>query len=232
LFKPNKNLVNLSEGRFVVPIGSLGIKLGMTQIFDEKNACIPVTLIKVEPCIVTQIKTIDNDGYDAVQLGFDLSGNANQSLRKIKSTKALEGHLKKSSALNCRYLKEYRINQPDQFKLGQKFDITNFSSVQYVDIRGKSIGKGFAGTVKRYGFGRGPMTHGSKNHREPGSIGAGSTPGRVYPGKRMAGRLGGRQTTIKRLSVLRVDAKENLLLVKGAIPGKPGNLINLIPYTN
>lgn len=214
-----------------MPIGSLGIKVGMTQIFDEKNACIPVTLIKVGPCIVTQIKTIDSDGYNAVQLGFDLSPNKNQSVNKIKSNKALEGHLKKSGGSNSRYLKEYHFNQPEQFQLGQKFDITNFSTVQYIDVRGKSIGKGFAGTVKRHGFGRGPMTHGSKNHREPGSIGAGTTPGRVYPGKRMAGRLGGKQTTIKRLSVLRVDAKENLLVVKGAIPGKPGNLINLSPCT-
>lgn len=212
-----------------MPIGSLGIKVGMTQIFDEKNVCIPVTLIKVEPCVVTQIKTLDRDGYNAVQLGFEINQNTSQSNKKLKLTKALEGHLKKSGSLKCTYLKEFTINQPEEFQLGQKFDIETFSTVKYVDVRGKSIGKGFAGTVKRHGFGRGPMTHGSKNHREPGSISAGSTPGRVFPGKRMAGRLGGKQTTIKRLAVLKVDQKENLLLVKGAIPGKSGNLVNLRP---
>nr|YP_009550327.1 ribosomal protein L3 [Characiopsis acuta]QAA11264.1 ribosomal protein L3 [Characiopsis acuta] len=210
-------------------IGSLGIKVGMTQIFDEKNACIPVTLIKIGPCIVTQIKTIASDGYNAIQLGFDISQNNKYGLKKLSTTKALQGHLKKSGVPDCHYLKEYQVNQPENFELGQKFDITNFSSAQYVDVRGKTIGKGFAGTVKRYHFGRGPMTHGSKNHREPGSIGAGTTPGRVYPGKRMAGQLGGKQITLKRLTVLRVDQEENLLVVKGSVPGKPGNLISLTP---
>lgn len=210
-------------------IGSLGIKVGMTQIFDEKNACIPVTLIKIGPCTVTQIKTIDSDGYNAIQLGFDISQNNKHGLKKLKSTKALGGHFKKSGTATCDYLKEYHVTRPEDFELGQKFDITNFLTVQQVDIKGKTIGKGFAGTVKKYNFGRGPMTHGSKNHRAPGSIGAGSTPGRVYPGKRMAGRMGGKQITTKRLTVLRVDQDENLLLVKGSIPGKPGNLVNLIP---
>lgn len=210
-------------------IGSLGIKVGMTQIFDEKNACIPVTLIKIGPCIVTQIKTMASDGYNAIQLGFGISQNNKYGLKKLSTTKALQGHLKKSGTSDCHYLKEYHVSQPENFELGQRFDITNFSSVQYVDVRGKTIGKGFAGTVKRYGFGRGPMTHGSKNHREPGSIGAGSTPGRVYPGKRMAGQLGGKQITLKRLTVLRVDQEENLLVVKGSVPGKPGNLISLTP---
>jgi len=143
--------------------------------------------------------------------------------------KPLEGHLKKSGALNSRYLKEYHVTRPEEFELGQTFDITNFSANQSIDVRGKSIGKGFAGTVKRHNFGRGPMSHGSKNHREPGSIGAGSTPGRVYPGKRMAGRLGGKPTTLKRLTILRVDTEENLLVVKGSVPGKPGNLLSLTP---
>lgn len=207
-------------------IGSLGIKVGMTQIFDEKNASIPVTLIKIGPCTVTQIKTVPTDGYNAVQLGFDLS---KKKIEKCSLNKALEGHLKKSGALNSRYLKEYHVNKPEEFELGQTFDVTNFSTNQFIDVRGKSIGKGFAGTVKRHNFSRGPMSHGSKNHREPGSIGAGSTPGRVYPGKRMAGRLGGKPTTLKRLAILRIDPKENLLVVKGSIPGKPGNLLSLTP---
>ena len=207
-------------------IGSLGIKVGMAQIFDEKNVSIPVTLIKIGPCTVTQIKTIPTDGYNAVQLGFDLS---KKKTEKRSLNKALEGHLKKSGALNSRYLKEYHVIKPEEFELGQTFDVTNFSTNQFIDVRGKSIGKGFAGTVKRYNFARGPMSHGSKNHRAPGSIGAGSTPGRVYPGKRMAGRLGGKPTTLKRLAILRIDAEENLLVIKGSVPGKPGNLLSLTP---
>lgn len=223
--------MSLSEGRFVVSIGSLGIKVGMTQIFDEKNASIPVTLIKIGPCTVTQIKTVPSDGYNAVQLGFDLSKKkaADNQNKKRSLNKALEGHLKKSGAVNSRYLKEYHVTRPEEFELGQTFDITNFSPNQFIDVRGKSIGKGFAGTVKRHNFSRGPMSHGSKNHREPGSIGAGTTPGRVYPGKRMAGRLGGKPTTLKRLAILRIDADENLLVVKGSVPGKPGNLLSLTP---
>lgn len=229
-----RNLVSLLEGRFVVPIGSLGIKVGMTQIFDEKNVSIPVTLIKVGPCTVTQIKTVTTDGYNAIQLGFGLSETRSEIKRGLKKSlqnKPVQGHLKKSGMKNCSYLKEYHVTKPEDFVLGQTFDVTNFSESKFVDVKGKTIGKGFSGTVKRHNFGRGPMSHGSKNHRAPGSIGAGSTPGRVYPGKRMAGRLGGKPVTMKRLSILRVDKDENLLVVKGSVPGKPGNLINLIPYT-
>jgi large subunit ribosomal protein L3 len=206
-----------------VSLGSIGVKVGMTQIFDEKNVCIPVTLIKVGPCIVTQIKTKDKDGYNAIQLAF---GFENQTK---SSNLPLKGHLAKAGITNCKHLREYYTEKPEEFQPGQKFDITNFESGQYVNIRGKSIGKGFSGTVKKYNFGRGPMTHGSKNHRAPGSIGAGSTPGRVYPGKRMAGRLGGKSVTLKRLPILRVDTNENVLVVKGSVPGKTGNLLNLMP---
>nr|YP_009551025.1 ribosomal protein L3 [Pseudellipsoidion edaphicum]QAA11962.1 ribosomal protein L3 [Pseudellipsoidion edaphicum] len=215
-----------------MPIGSLGIKVGMTQIFDEKNVSIPVTLIKVGPCTVTQIKTITTDGYNAVQLGFGLSearSEIKKGLKKSLQKKPLQGHLKKSGLTNCSYLKEYHVNKPEDFVLGQTFDIDSFSTSTVVDIKGKTIGKGFTGTVKKHNFGRGPMSHGSKNHRAPGSIGAGSTPGRVYPGKRMAGRLGGKPITIKNLSILKVDKDENLLLVKGSVPGKLGNLLNIIP---
>lgn len=217
-----------------MPIGSLGIKVGMTQIFDEKNVSIPVTLIKVGPCTVTQIKTVTTDGYNAIQLGFGLSQTRSEikaGLKKSLQNKPIQGHLKSSGMTNCSYLKEYHVNKPEDFVLGQTFDITNFSTMKFVDVKGKTIGKGFTGTVKKYNFGRGPMSHGSKNHRAPGSIGAGSTPGRVYPGKRMAGRLGGKPITLKGLSILRVDKDENLLVVKGSVPGKPGNLLNLIPYT-
>lgn len=203
-------------------IGSIGVKVGMTQIFDEKNICIPVTLIKVGPCVVTQIKTVDKDGYNAVQLGFGFDNNKPANL-------PLKGHLAKAGITNCQHLREYYIEKPEDFETGQKFDITNFQIGQYISIRGRSIGKGFSGTVKKYKFGRGPMSHGSKNHRAPGSIGAGTTPGRVFPGKRMAGRLGGKSITIKRLPILKVDANENVIVVKGSVPGKTGNLLNLIP---
>ena len=195
----------------------------MTQIFDEKNDCIPVTLIKIGPCVITQIKTVATDGYNAVQLAFGINK------KKKQANLPLSGHLAKSGIKNCHYIREYHVEKPEEYQRGQIFDIENFQSGQYVNICGKTIGKGFAGTVKRYHFARGPMSHGSKNHRAPGSIGAGTTPGRVYPGKRMAGRLGGKSITIKRLPILRIDKDENLLVVKGSLPGKPGNMLNLLP---
>lgn len=221
------------EKNFVVPIGSLGIKVGMGQIFDEKNLCVPVTLIKIGACVVTQIKTVIHDGYNAVQIGFIFENSQPSLTRGIRTNKIqnrpLQGHLKKSGVLNCSYLREYLVDEPENFTVGQTIDINQFASGQFLDVQGQTIGKGFAGTVKKYNFGRGPMSHGSKNHRAPGSIGAGSTPGRVYPGKRMAGRLGGKAVTIKRLPILRVDSDANLLIVKGSVPGKPGNLLNLLP---
>jgi large subunit ribosomal protein L3 len=212
-----------------VRIGSLGIKIGMTQIFDvDKNIAIPVTLIKVGPSIVTQIKTKENDGYNAIQLGFGFILNNNESTY-TRTNKPEKGHLKPSNVSSCSYLCEYRVQDLDQYSIGQIIDIGMFESGQLVDVIGKTIGKGFCGTVKRYNFGRGPMSHGSKNHREPGSIGAGSTPGRVYPGKRMAGRKGGTQTTIKNLQIIKINAEEGVIAVHGAIPGKSGNLVNLVP---
>jgi large subunit ribosomal protein L3 len=214
-----------------VSIGILGNKIGMTQIFDEKGLAIPVTLIKVGPCVITQIKNLSTDGYNAVQLGFSLLSDKMEELKKEKLNKPQLGHFKKAGTPFCKYVREYRIDEPNNFSLGQKIDSNNFSCGQLIDVCGKSIGKGFAGTVKRYKFGRGPMTHGSKNHRAPGSIGSGTTPGRVYPGKRMAGRLGGKNTTVKRIKILKIDSKENILVVKGAVPGKPGNLVSIKPST-
>ncbi|OWY67950.1 50S ribosomal protein L3 [cyanobacterium TDX16] len=203
-------------------IGILGTKLGMTQVFDETGKAIPVTVVQAGPCVVTQIKTKQTDGYTAIQVGF-------KEVKPKALSKPELGHLTKSSAPALRHLHEYRLDNTSEYTLGQEITADIFNSGQIVDVSGNSIGRGFAGYQKRHNFGRGPMSHGSKNHRLPGSIGAGTTPGRVYPGKRMAGRLGGSQVTIRKLTVVRVDAERNLLLIKGAVPGKPGALLNVVP---
>jgi len=201
-------------------IGILGTKLGMTQIFDDSGLAIPVTIIKAGPCTITQIKTIDTDGYNSVQLGYL------ETQSKLLNKPEL-GHLRKTGSPPLKHLKEYRVESSPSAPLGSMLSVDLFSVGDKISVTGKTIGKGFAGTVKRHNFTRGPMTHGSKNHREPGSIGMGTTPGRVYPGKRMAGRLGGKQTTIKNLQVVLINLENNLLVVKGAIPGKLGNLLSI-----
>ena len=201
-------------------IGILGTKLGMTQIFDDSGLAIPVTIIKAGPCTITQIKTIDTDGYNSVQLGYL------ETQSKLLNKPEL-GHLRKTGSPPLKHLKEYRVESSPNASLGSVLSVDSFSIGDKISVTGKTIGKGFAGTVKRHNFTRGPMTHGSKNHREPGSIGMGTTPGRVYPGKRMAGRLGGKQTTIKNLQVVLINLENNLLVVKGAIPGKLGNLLSI-----
>ena len=203
-------------------VGLLGNKIGMTQIFDEAGNIIPVTILKVGPCVVTQIKTQSTDGYDAVQIGY---GNV--------PSKALTqpelGHLQKSNIQPLKYLKEFKVTEEDEFSIGQILNVESFSPGQFVNIRGKSIGKGFSGLEKRHNFTRGPMTHGSKNHRAPGSIGMGTTPGRVLPGKKMAGQLGNKIITVKKLKVIQTNLEENVLVIKGSVPGKPGNLLSIIP---
>ena len=207
-----------------MPLGILGNKIGMTQIVDELGNLVPVTILRAGPCTVTQIKTAETDGYNAVQLGYA------QVSSKILNKPQI-GHLEKVGVPLLRYLHEYKVSDTNELILGQNLGVDIFEAGNLVDVTGKSIGKGFAGLQKRHNFGRGPMTHGSKNHRAPGSIGAGTTPGRVYPGKKMAGQLGAKQVTIKKLKVLIVDAENNLIIVKGAVPGKPGNLISIQPYT-
>ena len=207
-----------------MPLGILGNKIGMTQIVDELGNLVPVTILRAGPCTVTQIKTAETDGYNAVQLG------SAQVSSKILNKPQI-GHLEKVGVPLLRYLHEYKVSDTNELTLGQNLGVDIFEAGNLVDVTGKSIGKGFAGLQKRHNFGRGPMTHGSKNHRAPGSIGAGTTPGRVYPGKKMAGQLGAKQVTIKKLKVLIVDAENNLIIVKGAVPGKPGNLISIQPYT-
>ena len=203
-------------------VGLLGNKIGMTQIFDESGNIIPVTILKVGPCVITQVKTLEKDGYNAIQVGY---GNvSNKAL-----TQPELGHLQKSKIQPLKYLKEFRTSDDNEFEIGQILNVDAFSEGQLVNVRGKTIGKGFSGLQKRYNFARGPMTHGSKNHRQPGSIGMGTTPGRVLPGKRMAGQLGNKIATIQKLKVIQINTEENILVIKGSVPGKPGNLLSIVP---
>ena len=203
-------------------IGLLGNKIGMTQIFDETGHIIPVTILKVGPCRVTQIKTKLKDGYNAIQIGY-----GNTSMKSL--TQPQLGHLQKSNISPLKYLKEFHVDNNQELTIGQTLTVDLFLSEQFVDIKGKTIGKGFTGLQKRHNFTRGPMTHGSKNHRAPGSIGMGTTPGRVLPGKKMSGQLGNKLTTVKKLKVVQINLEENILIIKGAVPGKPGNLLTIIP---
>ncbi len=203
-------------------LGVIGKKLGMTQIFDEQGLAIPVTVIKVDQIVVIQVKTIETDGYNAIQVGT-------VAAKEKHLTKAQIGHVKKNDLSNFRYLQEFRVDNPQDYKVGQEIDLSVLADVQKVDVVGQSIGKGFQGTVKRWNFGRGPMGHGSKNHREPGSIGAGTTPSRVIKGKRMAGNMGNERVTITKLKVVKVDADNKLVLIKGSVPGCEGRLVTITP---
>ncbi len=205
-------------------VGILGTKLGMTQVFDETGNAIPVTVIQAGPCVITQIKTEQTDGYSSVQVGYG-------EVKEKALNRPKLGHLQKSGATPVRHLREYRVSNTGEFELGQALAADRFEAGQLIDVSGISIGKGFAGNQKRNNFRRGPMSHGSKNHRAPGSTGAGTTPGRVYPGKKMAGRMGNEKVTVRKLSVVRVDSDRNLLLVKGGVPGKAGTLLNITPAT-
>jgi len=203
-------------------IGILGKKLGMSQLFDDQGRAVPVTLIEAGPCRITQLKSSATDGYSAVQIGFS-------EIREKLINKPAKGHLSKSGDGLLRYLREYRVDALDGFEIGSSITVGDFEAGQKVDVSGDTMGRGFAGYQKRHGFSRGPMSHGSKNHREPGSTGAGTTPGRIYPGKRMAGRYGGKKITTRGLMILKVDSDLNLLVVKGSVPGKPGSLLNIRP---
>jgi large subunit ribosomal protein L3 len=196
-------------------IGLIGRKVGMTQVFQADGTMIPVSVVFVEPNTVTRVRTPERDGYMAVQLGIEPSG---------KLTKPELGQLKDLPKVAV--IKEFRLEGSDEaFTVGQKFDVTMFEPGDIVDVSGVSKGKGFSGHIKRHHFKRGPKTHGSDHHRAPGSIGPGTTPGRVYKGMRMAGHMGNQMATVKKLRVVRADAERNLLLVKGAVPGAPNGLL-------
>ena len=192
----------------------------MTQIFNKKGSSIPVTILQLGPCIVTQIKDVKSDGYQAVQVGY-------LEVNKNKLKKPELGHLNKTNTPALKYLHEYRVNSLNNIQVGQILTVEEFKVGHLVKISGLSIGKGFTGYQKKHHFSRGPMTHGSKNHRQPGSIGAGTTPGRVFPGKKMAGRMGHNKVTIKNLQIIDIHPEENIIIVKGAIPGKRGSIISL-----
>ena len=197
-------------------IGLIGRKVGMTQIFQADGTMIPVSVVAVEPNTVTRLRTPERDGYTAVQLGIEESS---------KLTKPELGQLKSLPKVGV--IREFRLEGKDdtEYTVGQKLDVTLFAAGDIVDVTGVSKGKGFSGHIKRHHFKRGPKTHGSDHHRAPGSIGPGTTPGRVYKGMRMAGHMGDERATVKKLRVVRADAERNLLLVKGSVPGSLNGLI-------
>ncbi|MBP7211295.1 50S ribosomal protein L3 [bacterium] len=203
-------------------LGVIGKKLGMTQIFDESGLAIPVTVIKVDPIVVTQVKTKESDGYNAIQVGT-------VAAKEKHLSKAEQGHFKKNKLDNFRHLQEFRVENPADYQVGQNIELSVLDNIEKVDVTGHSIGKGFQGTVKRWNFGRGPMGHGSKNHREPGSIGAGTTPGRVIKGKHMAGNMGNERVTITKLKLVKVDSEKSLVLIRGSVPGCEGRLVTIKP---
>jgi large subunit ribosomal protein L3 len=199
--------------------GILGEKLGMTQVFDENNRIVPVTVVKAGPCVVTQIRTQEKDGYTAVQLAYG-------QIDPRKVTKPVAGHFKAANVTPRRHLVELRTDAVDGYEVGQEITAETFAEIATVDVTGTTKGKGFAGVMKRHGFSGVSASHGAhRNHRKPGSIGACATPGRVFKGLRMAGRMGGDTQTTQSLKVYKVDAENGLLLIKGAIPGPKGGLV-------
>ncbi|EYU37387.1 hypothetical protein MIMGU_mgv1a013441mg [Erythranthe guttata] len=205
-------------------IGVMATKLGMMSFFDPSGVVIPVTVVGFrEGNIVTQIKTEATDGYDAVQVGY-------RRIRDRKLTKPEMGHLEKSGIIPLRHLQEFRLQSIEGFQPNQRLSVEElFKEGDLVDVSGTTIGKGFQGGIKRHNFRRGPMSHGSKSHRQLGSIGAGTTPGRVYPGKKMPGRMGGTKTKIRKLKIIKIDTDLNIVMINGALPGKPGNLLRITP---
>ncbi|MCE5285001.1 MAG: 50S ribosomal protein L3 [Pelosinus sp.] len=200
--------------------GILGKKLGMTQIFTAEGKVIPVTVLEAGQTVVLQNKTVENDGYNAVQLGFG-------TVKDKKVTKPMQGHFAKAGAKPVKFIREVRLADASEFAVGQVIGVDVFADGELVDITGTSKGKGFAGSIKRHNFRRGPMAHGSKSHREPGSIGPRMSGGggKVFKGKKLPGRMGGQQVTVQRLTIAKVDSERNLLLVKGAVPGPKGSLV-------
>ena len=190
----------------------LGKKIGMTTVFSATGELVPVTVVQVGPCVVTQIKTIETDGYNSLQLGFD-------EKKVEKLTKPIAGHLKKVTDKGFRVLREFRTDAVAEIEAGAVISVDVFSIGEKVNVSGISKGRGFQGTIKRHGFHRGPETHGSRNHRAPGSIGNSAWPGRVIKGKKMPGHMGVDRNTVKNLTIMDIKHDENLLLIKGAVPG-------------
>jgi len=203
----------------------LAKKIGMTQVFSENGELIPVTILEAGPCLVVQKKTMENDGYSALQLGFkDTKVN---SRGNAKINKPDKGHFDKSSLAYKKHLKEFKLEDCENYEVGSEIKADIFMSGEKVDISGISKGKGFQGSIKRHGHSRGPMSHGSKYHRGVGSLSSGTTPGRVKKGKRLPGHMGSVKITVQNLEIVRADADRNLILVKGAVPGTKGALLSI-----
>ncbi len=198
----------------------LATKVGMTQIFNENGSLIPVTVLQATPNVVTQVKTVENDGYAAVQVGFG-------EIREVLVNKPRKGHFAKAGVANKRFLREFKFENTNEFTVGQEIKVDIFSEGDKIDATGISKGKGFQGAIKRHGLSRGPMGHGSKYHRHAGSNGPATTPGRVFKGKHMPGQMGAVRVTVQNLEVVKVDTENNLILVKGAVPGPRKALVAL-----
>ena len=198
----------------------LATKVGMTQIFNEDGTLIPVTVLQAGPCVVTQIKTVENDGYSAVQVGF-------ADKREKLVNKPLKGHFDKAGVSYKRYIREFKLEDAESYALGQEIKADIFVAGDKIDVTAISKGKGFQGAIKRHGQSRGPMAHGSKFHRHAGSNGSSSDPSRVFKGKKMPGQMGNKKVTVQNLEIVRVDAENNLLLVKGAVPGPKKAMVTI-----
>lgn len=196
----------------------IGKKLGMTQIFAETGDATPVSVIQAGPCPIVQVKTPERDGYSAIQIGF---GEA----KKSRVSKPAAGHFNRASLAPLRVLKEVRVEDASQFKVGDVLNVKIFEGAERVDVAGVSKGRGFAGTIKRYHFQRGPETHGCKNVREPGSVGANTTPARILKGKRLPGRMGGKNRTTRNLKIVQIDEENNLIFVMGSVPGANNGIV-------
>ncbi len=201
-------------------LGTLGEKVGMTQYFTETGASVGATVIKSEPAVVVQVKTLENDGYKSVQLGY-------KDTEKEKLTKPMKGHFDKYNVQPKKYLVEYRVENPEDYESGDEVSVEQFEKGETVDVTGNSKGKGFQGVVKRWNFSGGPDTHGSRFHRKPGSIGMCVEPGRVLKGQKLPGRTGNETVTIQNLEVLKTDPGDDLLVLKGSVPGPRDNLIQI-----
>ena len=200
--------------------GIYGKKLGMTQIFDENGLVIPVTVVEVEPCVVVKKKTVETDGYNAIQI-------ATGEVKEKNMNKPLKGIFDKAGIAYKKYIKELRVDNVDDYNVGDEIKADIFAAGELVDVQGVSKGKGFQGVIKRHGQSRGPMGHGSMYHRRPGSMGSTSTPGRVFKGKKLPGHMGMETVTIQNLEVVRVDLDKNVILVKGSVPGNKGAILKI-----
>ncbi|WP_167955501.1 50S ribosomal protein L3 [Anaerosporobacter faecicola] len=198
----------------------LATKVGMTQIFNEDGVLTPVTVLQAGPCVVTQVKTVDNDGYSAVQVGYG-------DIREKLVNKPQKGHFAKAGVANKRFVKEFRFDNAEEYAVGQEIKADIFTAGDKIDATAKSKGKGFQGAIKRHGLSRGPMAHGSKYHRHAGSNGACSDPSKVFKGKKMPGHMGAVKVTIQNLEVVKIDVENNLILVKGAVPGPKKSVVML-----